>query len=422
MLYEFRFKNFRSYKSEAGIDFTAKPISEFKNTLIKADDKTLLLPVCAVFGPNGGGKSGVLFAFRFLGSLVTEPLAQVAFMKSKNEKLSQDTADELQSLQKSESLSASFYKWDEESGSRPSEFSVLYKVNGSKYRYELSMLRDHIVQENLYREDLRTGQVRAVFERDTEEVYLCEEIQGMDVENINESLPLLSYIAMFKNIEMIDDAIGFFMTARFINFDIPTRDRKVPMTVIENHKDRILSILMSMGIDICDLIVERDSGGKVKEVYTRHRLCDGKRKDLRFQGESSGTRKIFSILPFILNTLDKGALLLVDELDAKLHPLLLQRIIEMFTDRAINKKGAQLLFTSHDLTTMSNKVFRRDEIWFSALNGYDESVLYSLADFRKENGDKPRNDENYNKQYLEGRYGADPYMHRILNWGETQCP
>lgn len=172
MLYEFRFKNFRSYKSEAGIDFTAKPISEFKNTLIKADDKTLLLPVCAVFGPNGGGKSGVLFAFRFLGSLVTEPLAQVAFMKSKNEKLSQDTADELQSLQKSESLSASFYKWDEESGSRPSEFSVLYKVNGSKYRYELSMLRDHIVQENLYREDLRTGQVRAVFERDTEEVYL----------------------------------------------------------------------------------------------------------------------------------------------------------------------------------------------------------------------------------------------------------
>lgn len=94
----------------------------------------------------------------------------------------------------------------------------------------------------------------------------------------------------------------------------------------------------------------------------------------------------------------------------------------MFTDPAVNQKGAQLLFTSHDLTTMSNKVFRRDEIWFSALNGYDQSVLYSLVDFKKENGDKPRNDENYNKQYLEGRYGADPYMHRMLNWEEIKCP
>lgn len=248
----------------------------------------------------------MLFAFRFLGSLVTEPLTQMTFMKSKNEKLSQTTMDELQSGQKPESMPVSYYKWDEESCNFPTEFSVLYKVNNSKYRYELSLLRDHIQQENLFMEDLNTGQVRTVFERDTEEVYLCEELQGTDVENINESLPLLSYIAMFKNIDMIDDAIGFFMTARFVNFDIPTRDRKVPMNIIEKHKDRVLNILISMGIDICDLIVERDSEGKVKEVYTRHRLYDGKRKDLRFQEESSGTRKIFSVLPFILNSIDKG--------------------------------------------------------------------------------------------------------------------
>ena len=61
---------------------------------------------------------------------------------------------------------------------------------------------------------------------------------------------------------------------------------------------------------------------------------------------------------------------------------------------------------------------RRDEIWFAAINGFNESVLYSLVDFKKENGEKPRNDENYNKQYMEGRYGADPYMHRILSWEE----
>ena len=75
-----------------------------------------------------------------------------------------------------------------------------------------------------------------------------------------------------------------------------------------------------------------------------------------------------------------------------------------------------MLFTSHDMTTMSNEVFRRDEIWFSALNGHDESVLYSLVDFRKEDGKKPRKDETYSKQYLEGRYGADPYLKRMVNW------
>lgn len=97
----------------------------------------------------------------------------------------------------------------------------------------------------------------------------------------------------------------------------------------------------------------------------------------------------------------------MDELDAKLHPVLLQKVIELFTDPSINTNGAQMLFTSHDITTMSSKVFRRDEIWFSAINGYNESVLYSLADFRKEHGKKPRNDETYGKQYLEGKYGAD---------------
>ena len=93
-----------------------------------------------------------------------------------------------------------------------------------------------------------------------------------------------------------------------------------------------------------------------------------------------------------------------------------EKIIELFTDREINSGTAQLLFTSHDLTTMSNDVLRRDEIWFSAINGYDESVLYSLVDFRKEGGNKPRNDENYSKQYMEGRYGADPYFKKLIDW------
>ena len=118
----------------------------------------------------------------------------------------------------------------------------------------------------------------------------------------------------------------------------------------------------------------------------------------------------------IMECLRKGRLIIADELDAKLHPKLLRFIIEMFTDPKSNKKGAQLLLTSHDITTMVPEVFRRDEIWFCALNPDNASKLYSLIAFRKENGRPPRNDEVYGKRYLEGHYGADPYIRRILEW------
>lgn len=197
---------------------------------------------------------------------------------------------------------------------------------------------------------------------------------------------------------------------------MPTQDRTIFVKALERDKKRILSVIQSMGIDIVDVRIEYEEDGKVHEIYTKHQLDNESFKELIFHEESSGTRKIFSILSRILSGIDKGRFFVIDELDAKLHPALLQRIIELFTDSELNRNGAQMLFTSHDLTTMSYKVFRRDEIWFSAINGYDESVLYSLVDFHKENGKKVRNDEIYSKQYLEGRYGANPYLRNIVNW------
>ena len=99
--------------------------------------------------------------------------------------------------------------------------------------------------------------------------------------------------------------------------------------------------------------------------------------------------------------LKEGRLVIVDELDAKLHPKLLRYVIRLFTNPEINKNGAQLLFTSHDMSTMKNSIFRRDEIWFAALNSENSSEVYSLS---------------YDKQYLEGRYGADPYLRNMLSW------
>ena len=117
-----------------------------------------------------------------------------------------------------------------------------------------------------------------------------------------------------------------------------------------------------------------------------------------------------------LAALEGGGLVVVDELDAKLHPKLLRYLILLFKDPEINKAGAQLVFSSQDVSTMRNDVFRRDEIWFAARDEGEASHLWSLSDLHEPNGNPVNKNAAYDKQYLAGRYGADPYLARIEEW------
>ena len=155
------------------------------------------------------------------------------------------------------------------------------------------------------------------------------------------------------------------------------------------------------------------------ELYTQ-RMIEGKIYELSFNDESDGTKKMIAALPVILLALQEGRLVIIDELDAKLHPKLLRYVISLFKNKNVNKKGAQLLFTSHDMTTMKNTVFRRDEIWFAAENERHESEIYSLYEIRRENNERVNSTAAYDKQYLEGRYGADPYLTNMLAGGDWQ--
>ena len=130
---------------------------------------------------------------------------------------------------------------------------------------------------------------------------------------------------------------------------------------------------MDLGID--DFRIEERDNDNI-EVFTQHTI-DGLCTWLSLSEESSGTKKIFSLLQPIVIALQSGAALVVDELDAKLHPLLLRHIIQLFCDRDINRAGAQLVFTSHDLATMTSEIFRRDEIWFVA-KGNQQNPSYTL--------------------------------------------
>jgi AAA15 family ATPase/GTPase len=190
-------------------------------------------------------------------------------------------------------------------------------------------------------------------------------------------------------------------------------ENQIMLSKDEKVRERIIRALNDMGIDMSGYRFDEER----KQLYTQ-RILNGKVYELPFSEESDGTKKLIAALPVLLLALQEGRLVIIDELDAKLHPKLLRYVISLFKNSKINTKGAQLLFTSHDMTTMKNTVFRRDEIWFAAENENHESEIYSLYEIRREDNERVNNTAAYDKQYMEGRYGADPYLSNMLAGGE----
>ena len=147
------------------------------------------------------------------------------------------------------------------------------------------------------------------------------------------------------------------------------------------------------------------------------KLENGELKALPFYLESNGTRKMFHLFDFFMDALKNGMVLFVDELDAKLHPLLTRYIINLFHNSEKNIGNGQLIYSTHDTVNLNKETFRRDEIWFVEKDKNGVSELYSLSDYiiEDENGNakKVRNDATYNKDYLTGRYGAIPVLEKF---------
>ena len=160
-------------------------------------------------------------------------------------------------------------------------------------------------------------------------------------------------------------------------------------------------------------LLREDSQGEFVRIDALHRTKDGRIVSLPFPQESAGTRKMFALYPFLQDALEHGSILLIDELNARLHPLLVRNFLLAFLDPDINPNHAQIIFTTHDAWQLSNHLLRRDEIWFTEKDQDGASSLYSLADFIDEDGVKIRKDENYEKNYLLGKYGAIPDLRSL---------
>ena len=400
MLCQFTFKNFKSYKKETTIEMQAENTNEFEDTLIQSEkDDKKYLPVAVIYGPNGGGKSNVLEA---LVAVIGSIIAPILLVKSKD---------------KIYNLPITPYKFSEKKDS--TDFEIFYQREKKEYRYQISYIEGNIIYESLYILTEGAKKPTKIYIRDEENIELGEELKKEKV-NINNSLdiPFLSFLSISYDIETINKAVDFFMGTSLINCD-ESFENIFMQSILENNveiKKQFIELLNNMDIDIIDYRIEKLIGidGAIN-IYTKHKV-NGKEYELSILEESKGTQKLFALLPRIIFALKNGNLTVIDEMDAKLHPKLIQYIIELFKDKTINTKGAQLIISSHDLSIMSKDVLRRDEILFAAKDEQGSSDIYSLYEIRDEKGDRIRKNAAYNKQYIEGRYGADPYLKRILDW------
>ena len=407
MLCQFTVKNYKSIREEVTFDMQAAAISEHEDKVIKDKDGEQFLPVSAIYGPNGGGKSNVLEALHTLAAKVLRPLYATA-----------DNDDRV-FLQKK--LIIEPFAFSEETKNEPTEFEIFFRTEIAEYRYILHVKRDVVVYESLDRVKLDTGRKSALFERD-EEIVLKGVFAKLKIsDELSTTLPLLSYLGItYKKNEVVKDALEWFEYGiDFLNYGNPIEELRMAVSNSDDVKQLMLDMIQEMDLDIVDFRVVEDENDRI-DVYTKH-MVEEYETELNLLEESSGTKKLFGLMPFIASSLLTGTVLVIDELDAKIHPVLLRYIIMMFTDMSINKKKAQLIFTSHDLSTMNSEVFRRDEIWFVAKGNAQNSKLYSLVEFKNEKGESVRKDAKFDKQYLEGKYGADPYLRRIIDWGKVNA-
>ncbi len=400
MLCQFGFKNFKSYKNETIFDFQAGELSEFKDSLITVDKATPLLPVSVVYGPNGGGKTTLLQALSCLITMVVFPIHEL----KKNR----------MNLIVQQRVNCEPFLYDEKSKNEPTEFNLYFRKNNNEYRYYVAIKNDIVVSESLFRRGIGAKKTAVIFTREENNIDLGASIGKSGINtDVNPKMLFLSFLAINYNISVIVEVQEWFESCVIRNYANPITDLKIMINENESFKKPFLNLLNEMGIDVCDYRYDSE-----KEDFLLTRKVNNVDYSLSLSKESAGTRKLFGSLPILMIALQTGRLAIIDELDAKLHPKLLRYIISLFTDPKINKFGAQLLFTSHDMSTMSNEVFRRDEIWFAALDDEHSSELYSLYEIRKEDGKRVNATASYNKQYLEGRYGADPYFKKMLDWGD----
>jgi uncharacterized protein len=414
-LLEFTVENYRSIKEPVTLSAVAqksrKKANEKKRDRFKSDEEICpgfpvegwdikLLPVMAIFGANASGKSNVLHALDYLLLLMNGDYGKTKsyFFPTSHPPFGLDNSSRYQ----------------------PTKFDLHIAASGLIYRYHLELVGRKVCRESLDYLPAKTKRPRQLFHREWSDELSSyvwkngEMFAGAHVQ-LEDTLPSDElFVRLIKRlkIEIIEPLTEFLEGHIGGSILVPVElDNQVGADVI-NHmaddlpylKSRIVQILRQFDVGILDLEFRQPQNAADSGIYAIHKTMAGEQVIWRFEEESLGTQRLFGFAYAMVLILDEGGLVLFDELGTNLHPQITSYIIQLFQNPKTNPKGAQLIFTSHDNTLQRNQLLRRDEIWFTEKKTDQSTDLYSLADF------KVRNDLAIDKAYLDGRFGAIPFL------------
>jgi AAA15 family ATPase/GTPase len=417
MLIEFSVTNFKSIQSTQTLSMVASNASELReqNTFV-TDEQGVprLLCSAAIYGPNASGKSNLLEAMGFMESFVLESSKEG---------------------QEGKPIDVKPFIFNADSRNQPSEFEVLFIEERIRYQYGFAVNSKRVLREWLiaYPE----GRPQRWFEREFETTtkkenwYFGSKFKGHKTvlqETTRSNALFLSTAVQLNNEQLKPVYNWFYQKLRTIDEGGLPPGFSASLCETEEGRKKILELLNAADLSIKELkfetkkfdstdlpydmpdtvkdIIKKELDGKeIAEVKFMH-LAAGM-KDLvalNPNDESDGTRKLFALAGPWLDVIDNGYVLFVDELNNSMHPLIVRFLIKLINNPQINRKNAQLIFSTHDTSILDNDLFRRDQIWFTEKDANNATRLYPLSDFT------PRKGEALEKGYLKGRYGAIPYI------------
>lgn len=418
MLIQFSVTNFLSFRDETVLNLsTNKDNSHSENLLSFKNER--ILPSVAIYGANSAGKS----------SLHKALTAAIIMIRNSN------------NLQVDQPLMATPFLLDSKSRFDKTKFDFIYTYNDVKYEYGFVLDSNQVWEEYLY--EYKSSKPSLIFERSEINKYkFTTKTKSQLSQIVDKNTPNKLFLATATswNSDLTRDAYMWFATMidtydsqnledlMYTEFDrhqnnndsslntfmlhlLQKADINISNFNYESIKREVNQLPFELPPELQGLMNPIPSAKKVLEqrrIVTSHQVVEnGEKKEypLNYFDESNGTKRLFTYGPVLKNALENGRTIIIDEIDNALHPAMTKSLIEMFQNPNINKNNAQLIFNTHEISLLDLNLFRRDQIYFVEKNNKTGvSDLYSLDEF------SPRKSENIQKGYLQGRYGAMPFV------------
>lgn len=417
MLIEFSVGNYRSFKepvtfSMVAANLRAKNKELNDSNVFIAKEGLKLLKSAAIYGANASGKSNLASALLFMKRLM---------VNSSKETQSTDEID------------VERFRLSSDTENEPSYFELGFLMDEKKYRYGFEVDRKKVISEWLFY--VPKKRETRLFERELDDIKVTKTYDAEGIQKRTRSNALFLSVSAQFNVDIAERILEWLTNRLNVIsglYDEAYLNYTVDCLINGRDKADIVQLIKGLDLGIDDIQVEREDFSidslpnnipdefknllKNAEVMNEPSIGITHRKfgneesresierfDLR-RDESEGTQKIFALSGPLVDSLKHGKTLFIDEFDARLHPLISLAIIKMFNSEQTNPKGAQLILITHDTNLLSNKNFRRDQVWFTEKNRYGATDLYSLAEY------KIRNDATFESDYIKGRYGAIPFV------------